>query len=764
MSSDDIEITITNPDGLAVKPVMVELPQYDEYLDKPRRFQAAIEKDSGLDPQGTAKVTRRGKIILLGHVKKLDESKPKKDTLLLQSAEALLEERIGQFYRYPAGTRLDAILGSSAGGSVVGLLCMANGLIPRGGWAPLEGEWYWIAGGGSSGRFGDITTLYQGTTPLTKVGVWTTAPAGSFYQDIANLAIRCTDGRSPAYHQIIAPNFKDTLLRIGTISLASTTFSVCYEIGETKIWPVIRSLILAAGLEYSIRYEKDGYAYLDASATVGQGSESAPVATYIDGDNAEISLDEMDGDGHIQALIGQGAGAGITQQCAAAFDFATAGTWREAIYQAGGMFGDMLQTATEKVFSDYSDPKIYKVDAPEQDWAQGCGNCVGIVRPGAQPVFKRIKHIAMKGGRMELEVGQRLRTLQEILKGKEEVQNVLASFYGAHTRTAWSWSLPGTNIDSYSPISHKFLLASTDDSTKEADDPTLGSGEIDPNFPFQVLLSLRIDWYKSSVKSATVSGPSHSTVGNHSGYGGVETSDEEMTAHPIPSKTSAASPTLYQVSSYQHGHSMGWANAYGNALNYISLWVDWITFNVWDGSKYVPYDVVEDVSFNDYDYDSFALDYHGHSLGQATYASDVSHQLHTHNISSYYTYAAGDQSHTEALKSAKTRAGSNQHSDQTLDENNQKIEFAVNDLATGSVKLMSLTVKCNGSHVPGSPFTDGGAGLYIGDSLDSIDISSLVNVGETNEITVQVAAYGAADPVKCNISGNVNVSAIISAF
>lgn len=763
MSSDDIEITITNPDGLAVKPVMVELPQYDEYLDKPRRFQAAIEKDSGLDPQGTAKVTRRGKIILLGHIKKLDESKPGKDTLLLQSAEALLDERVGQFYRYPAGTRLDAILGSSSGGSVVGLLEMANGLIPRGGWELHAGSVYKITGAGTSSRMGTLTQLYQGVTLLTKATAIPSA-AGRWYQSSTDLYVWATDDRSPAYHQIIAPNFKDTLLRLGTISLASTTFTVCYEIGETKIWPVIRSLVLAAGLEYSIRYEKDGYAYLDASTAVGQGSESAPVATYIDGDNAEISLDEMDGDGHIQALIGQGAGQGITQQCAAAFDFTTLGTWREAIYQAGGMFGAMLQTATEKVFSDYSDPKIYKVDAPKQDWAQGCGNYVGIVRPGAQPVFKRIKHIAMKGGRMELEVGQRLRTLQEILKGKEEVQNILASFYGAHTKTAWSWSLPDTNIDSYSPISHKFLLASTDDSQKEADDPTLGSGEIDPNFPFQVLLSLRIDWYKSSVKSATVSGPSHSTVGNHSGYGGVETSDEEMTAHNVPSTTSNSSSTRNGVSPVGHSHTLGWASAYGNALNYISLWVDWITFNVWDGSEYVPYKVVEDVSFYDYDYDSFALDYHGHYVGSGGSTVYVNSEIHTHPIGSHYTNAAGDQSHTEALKSAKTRAGSNQHSDQTLDENNQKIEFAVNDLATGSVKLMSLTVKCNGSHVPGSPFTDGGAGLYIGDSLDSIDISSLVNVGETNEITVQVAAYGAANPVKCNISGNVNVSAIISAF
>jgi len=748
MSSDDIEITITNPDGLTVKPVMVELPQFDEYLDKPRRFQAAIEKDSGLDHQGTAKVTRRGKTILLGHVKKLDESKPDKDTLLLQSAEALLDERIGQFYRYPAGTRLDAILGSSAGGDVVGLLCMANGLIPRGGWELHAGSVYKITGAGTSSRMGTLAQLYQGVTLLNKALVIPTA-SGQWYQSSTDLYVWATDDRSPRYHQMIAPNFKDTLLRLGTISLASTTFTVCYEIGETKIWPVIRSLILAAGLEYSIRYEKDGYAYLDASATVGQGSISAPVATYIDGDNAEISLDEMDGDGHIQALIGQGAGAGITQQCAAAFDFASLGTWREAIYQAGGMFGAMLQTATEKVFSDYSDPKIYKVDAPEQDWAQGCGNYVGIVRHGAQPVFKRIKHIAMKGGRMELEVGQRLRTLQEILKGKEEVQSVLASFYGAHTKTAWSWSLPDTNIDSYSPISHKFLLASTDDSQKTADDPTLGSGEIDPNFPFQVLLSLRIDWYKSSVKSATVDGESHSDVGSHSGYGGVETSDEEMTAHSVPSKTAAASHTYYQVASYQHGHSLGWANAYGNALTALSLYIDFRA---------------KDYYFDYVDYDSFALDYHGHSLGQASLSSNVSHQLHTHTIASYYTDAAGNQSHTEATEAAKTRTGSSQHSDQTLDEDNQKIEYAVNDLATGSVKLMSLTVKCNGSHVPGSPFTDAGAGLYIGDSLDNIDISDLVTVGAQNEITIQVAAYGAADPVKCSITGNVNVSAIISAF
>lgn len=744
--SSDIEITITNPDGQTVKPVMVGLPQFDEYLDKPRRFQVAIEKSSGLDPQGTAKVTRRGKTILLGHVKKLDESKPDKDTLLLQSAEALLEERIGQFYRYPAGTRLDAILGSSAGGSVVGLLCMANGLIPRGGWELHAGSVYKIAGAGTSSRMGTLTQLYQGVTLLAKDTAIPTS-AGRWWQSSTDLYVWTTDGRSPRYHQMIAPNFKDTLMRLGTISLASTTFTVCYEIGETKIWPVIRSLILAAGLEYSIRYEKDGYAYLDASATVGQGSESAPVATYIDGDNAEISLNEMDGDGHIQALIGQGAGQGITQQCAAAFDFTTLGTWREAIYQAGGMFGSMLQTATEKVFSDYSDPKIYKVDAPEQDWSQGCGNYVGIVRPGAQPIYKRIKHIAMKGGRMELEVGQRLRTLQEILKGKEEVQNVLASFYGAHTKNAWSWSLPETNIDSYEAITHSFLLQSTDKSSGSGEDDSLGDGEIDPNFPFQVILSLSVGWFKSSTYSATQQTDNHSNVGSHGGYGGG-TSAKTMTAHGVNSITDLAATQYTNVlngtySAGSHSHSVS------NTADSRST-----------GSGGSP-------AHSHYytDYSAYGSSYGGEHTHSGAYYP-VSSQFHQHTIPSHSTNAAGSQGHEWGTGggsggNANTRAGSTEHP-----VRQSILEGLIKKYGTGnSIHYLTLTVKVNGVQVPGSPFSGaGGTGLYIGDTIDNIDISDLVKVGAQNAIELSISEFGGSDVVRCSISGNVNVSAIISAF
>ena len=737
----DIEITITNPDGQTVKPVMVELPQYDEYLDKPRRFQAAIEKSSGLDPRGTAKVTRRGKTILLGHIKRLDQTKQQYDTLTLMSAEALLDERIGQFYRYPAATRLDAILASSMGGSVVGLLAMANGLIPRGAWALHSGYVYKIVGAGtSSARFGTISQLYQGATLLTKGTAIPTA-AGRWWQSSTDLYIWTTDNKSPLYHLIIAPEFKDTLMRLGNISLASTTFSVCYEVGEVKLWPTIKALILAGGLEFSVRYEKDGYAYLDATATAGQGSSSAPVATYIEADNAEITQDEIDGYGHIQALIGQGAGTGISQQSAAALDLTLAGTWREGVYRAGGLFGEMLQNATDKVFSDYSDPIIYNVKA-EQDWSQAVGNYVGIARTGAQPVVKRIKHISMRNGQMVLEVGQRLRTLQEMLKAEEEVQNILSSFYGSHTKNAWSWGIDSQNIDSATPLTISFDLKSSED-----------NGEIDPNFPYQVLLSVRLDWYKSSVKSATVSGPSHGSVGNHTGYGGGETSDEEMTAHNVPGTTSMQAAALVLLANAWHTHSF---------TGYNDTFVGEFAGTAWGETIELNPDFFEGVCFGECYVNAFIQ---GGDTGieNDPYPAAIPDQYHVHGIKSRYTQAAGYQSHTESLESAKTRAGSAQHADQTLDDATDKMEFLVNQLSTGSPALLVLSVKCNGSHVPGSPF-DGGTGLYVGDRLDNIDISSLVRVGSTNTLVFELSEYGGTALVRCALAGNVNVSAIISAF
>jgi hypothetical protein len=137
-------------------------------------------------------------------------------------------------------------------------------------------------------------------------------------------------------------------------------------------------------------------------------------------------------------------------------------------------------------------------------------------------------------------------------------------------------------------------------------------------------------------------------------------------------------------------------------------------------------------------------------------------ESHTHAVPIHNTAAAADQSHTGGTDTAKTRAGSSQHSDQVIQED-AGMDYLVNELSTGSPALLTLAVLCNGSHVPGSPFS-GSGGLYIGDSLDAIDLSGLVTVGGKSSLTISLSEYGGSGTVKCAISGNVNVSAVISAF
>lgn len=731
----DLDITITNPDGGEIHPVMIDLPAYDEYIDRPSRLVSKIEKGAAINRRGTAKVSRRGKTILLGHIKKFDQSKPEYDTLILDSAEALLAARIGAFYRFSAGTTLNAM--------VQKLIDMANSLVPRGSFVQHSGHVYKWAGRGTTSHLGAINQLFQDDVLLTKASGIPSSP-GTWYQSSTDLYLWTTDSKSPDYHPIFIPYFKDTMLRLGTLEGGDRTFPVCFEVGETDIFLTLKSLILAGGLEYQIRYGKDDLAYIDGKTIIGKGSETSPTTTYTEGENAEISVDIIDDLGEIQALIGQGAGNGITRQAAAAMGQTTApGVWREAIFQAPGLYGAMLRTATEKAFQDYADPTIYNIRTIDQDWAQSVGNYVEIRRNRHMPIVRRIKHIQMKpDGSMLLEVSQRLRTIKELLRAGDEIHRKLSSFYGTHNKNAWSWGIDSQNIDSVTPLTISFDLKSSEE-----------NGEIDPNFPYQVLLSVRLDWYKSSVKSATVSGLPHGSVGNHTGYGGGETSDEEMTAHSVPGTTSMQTAALVLLASAWHTHSF---------TGYNDTFVGEFAGTAWGETIELNPDFFEGECFGDCYVNAYIR---GGDTGVENdpYPAAIPDQHHVHGIPSRYTQAAGYQSHTESIESAKTRAGSAQHADQTLDDATEKMEFLVNQLSTGSPALLVLSIKCNGVHVPGSPF-DGGTGLYVGDRLDNIDISSLVSIGSTNTLVFELSEYGGAALVRCALAGNINVSAIISAF
>ncbi|MFA7087525.1 MAG: hypothetical protein WC145_12730, partial [Aliarcobacter sp.] len=71
----------------------------------------------------------------------------------------------------------------------------------------------------------------------------------------------------------------------------------------------------------------------------------------------------------------------------------------------------------------------------------------------------------------------------------------------------------------------------------------------------------------------------------------------------------------------------------------------------------------------------------------------------------------------------------------------------------GSIRYMDVSIKCNGSHVPGSPFID----YYPGDSINDVDVTSLINVGSENTLQISIVETASGGrSVKCSVNGSVS--------
>jgi len=236
-------------------------------------------------------------------------------------------------------------------------------------------------------------------------------------------------------------------------------------------------------------------------------------------------------------------------------------------------------------------------------------------------------------------------------------------------------------------------------------------------------------------------------VGSHGGYGGG-TNAKPMTAHSVNSFTGVAAS--YQVD------AMTTVVSNGSHSHSVSNTADSRTTGSGGSPKHTHY-------YTDYSgYSTGSAGSHSHS----GYYYPVSHASHVHTIPTHSTNAAASQDHAWGTGggsggNANPRAGSIEHP-----VRQSILEGLIKKYGTGnSIHYLTLTVKVNGVQVPGSPFSGaGGTGLYIGDSIDAIDISDLVTVGAQNTIELSISEFGGSDVVRCSLSGNVNVSAIISAF
>jgi hypothetical protein len=77
-----------------------------------------------------------------------------------------------------------------------------------------------------------------------------------------------------------------------------------------------------------------------------------------------------------------------------------------------------------------------------------------------------------------------------------------------------------------------------------------------------------------------------------------------------------------------------------------------------------------------------------------------------------------------------------------------------------SIHYLDVTVKLNGTQIPGSPFLD----LYIGDSIGDVDAGTLVITGD-NSVEISIKDHSnPATPVRCAVNGSVSAEYFISNY
>lgn len=740
---------VTNTDGSTFY-VDVTNYNFDWYDDKAHKLSFTCYKKYPVEENAIILVSYKGSYPFAGTIDKIVE-KDETYTCECKSKDALLDQRIGCLYEYPAATTITQMLSSSKpsdNNNIIGLLYWANsGVIAgpgTGGFELYSGTTYYISGGSSSSVFGNVDTsgIFEDGTALIKGGSKSTLTAGQYYQESTGLYVRCTDNKDPKYHRMSIPNWKDTGIRLGTLSNGSTTFTTPFRVGRDKLYKEIIRVMKFGEMEFQFVYESrngSSYVYLDGKAEVGNGSVTSPVKRYTENKNVGKLEDSRDTK-KVNGVVGLGYGSGYTQQLAAYVDLNASGVWRESTYSDSHLFSEYLETTLEDVWEQWNDNQTYIIDDVLPDYSLEIGDYVRITLDQDEEVTKRVKHISIKNDeKMKLELNKRIRDAEDLIKSKSEIYDNMLNFIDTYY-SSYEFHFDG-NVDNNVPLDVKFRI---------------DSDQIDGNFDYRFLLSLTIDAFKSNVVSVTTNSHGHTnntSSGSTSAHGGTGSAGSHY--HNVAGTTSTGTPSssiyaTYLASIYTEsggGHSHGISNSSASHSHGGST-----------GS-------------------SSPTDPHSHSISTSTQGhshngSTGSGGSHNHKIEQMTVNPAG-QSHTHTVsgQTTDTHAGHSGHSVTdnpkpgpltvyTQDSEQDAINKFLMLETTGSPKHITVTITLNGNAVTGSPFTD----YYIDDTINDIDISSLVNITGDNTLRISISEYGGSNPVRAAINGSISSKYVLNSY
>jgi hypothetical protein len=739
---------VTNPDGSTFY-VDVADYNFDWYDDKAHKLSFTCYKKYPVEENAIILVSYKGSYPFAGTIDKIVE-KDETYKCECKSKDALLDQRIGCLYEYPAATTITQMLSSSKpsdNNNIIGLLYWANsGVIAgpgTGGFELYSGTTYYISGGSSSSVFGNVDTsgIFEDGTALIKGGSKSTLTAGQYYQESTGLYVRCTDNKDPKYHRISIPNWKDTGIRLGTLSGGSTTFTTPFRVGRDKLYKEIIRVMKFGEMEFQFVYESrngSSYVYLDGKAEVGNGSVTSPVKRYTENKNVGKLEDSRDTK-KVNGVVGLGYGSGYTQQLAAYVDLNASGVWRESTYSDSHLFSEYLETTLEDVWEQWNDNQTYIIDDVLPDYSLEIGDYVRITLDQDEEVTKRVKHISIKNDeKMKLELNKRIRDAEDLIKSKSEIYDNMLNFIDTYY-SSYEFHFDG-NVDNNVPLDVKFRI---------------DSDQIDGNFDYRFLLSLTIDAFKSNVVSVTTNSHNHSgntNSGGGSSHGGTGSAGSHY--HDVTGTTSGETSSNTDVitsigSSTQSGgsHSHGISNSSASHSHGGSTG---------SSSPTDPHSHSIPMSTQEHSHNGSTGSGGSHSHGLTNiYTSSASKSYHTHSVSGQTTDThAGHSGHSVTDNPAHTLPMVTQDSEQDAINKFLMLE------TTGSPKHITVTITLNGSAVTGSPFTD----YYIDDTINDIDISSLVNITGDNTLRISISEYGGSNPVRAAINGSISSKYVLNSY
>jgi len=739
---------VTNPDGSTFY-VDVADYNFDWYDDKAHKLSFTCYKKYPVEENAIILVSYKGSYPFAGTIDKIVE-KDETYKCECKSKDALLDQRIGCLYEYPAATTITQMLSSSKpsdNNNIIGLLYWANsGVIAgpgTGGFELYSGTTYYISGGSSSSVFGNVDTsgIFEDGTALIKGGSKSTLTAGQYYQESTGLYVRCTDNKDPKYHRISIPNWKDTGIRLGTLSSGSTTFTTPFRVGRDKLYKEIIRVMKFGEMEFQFVYESrngSSYVYLDGKAEVGNGSVTSPVKRYTENKNVGKLEDSRDTK-KVNGVVGLGYGSGYTQQLAAYVDLNASGVWRESTYSDSHLFSEYLETTLEDVWEQWNDNQTYIIDDVLPDYSLEIGDYVRITLDQDEEVTKRVKHISIKNDeKMKLELNKRIRDAEDLIKSKSEIYDNMLNFIDTYY-SSYEFHFDG-NVDNNVPLDVKFRI---------------DSDQIDGNFDYRFLLSLTIDAFKSDVVSVTTNSHNHSgntNSGGGSSHGGTGSAGSHY--HDVTGTTSGETSSNTDVitsigSSTQSGggHSHGIPNSSATHSHGGSTE---------SSSPTDPHSHPIPTSTQQHSHNGSTGPGGSHDHGLTNiYTSSASKSYHTHSVSGQTTDThAGHSGHSVTDNPAHTLPMVTQDSEQDAINKFLMLE------TTGSPKHITVTITLNGSAVTGSPFTD----YYIDDTINDIDISSLVNITGDNTLRISISEYGGSNPVRAAINGSISSKYVLNSY